>query len=1006
MTSLNEARPKRKPGAGDETWLVLAIVLVFALLFAGDVLTPLGYSVWVFYAVTFLVGLRSRRPTVPLACGIVSVVFITIAFFVSPPGVSPKIAILNRGFGSVTMLIMAVVTSSFVRGRNTQEREDWVKSIVAEVSRAIQGELNRHEIARRVATTCAKYLEAPAVVVYGGDGPQELRPLAASGTEVPTDVPAPVHEVARSNETRRVRTKETIGISSGVARGSTAYVTTMTARAEERVQGVVEVGSSGPLDDTDEELLRRLLPTVGLALRSALYREKLEAALEETQRQAEELQTQQEELRVANEELQVAQQQVEERQHELEATNAELEAQNAELERMQGIAAAKGAEAERASRYKSEFLANMSHELRTPLNSTLLLARQLGENRGGNLTPEQVRWAQTIHSAGQDLLALINDVLDLARVEAGKLEVRPSTVPLDALRDAMLATFEPLAKDKRLTLSAEIAEGAPPSITTDHQRLEQILRNLLSNAVKFTEKGRVSLRIEPVGEEIAFVVEDTGIGIAPEQHEAVFEPFRQADGTTNRKYGGTGLGLSISRDLAQLLGGQLRLESALGKGSRFVLVLPKAYVPRRDERPRRPASTMPAPLPRPEPLRPAVPQEAAPPAKSDGRVVLVVEDDDTFASILVELAREQDFHALRATTAREALEVARGRRPSAVLLDVHLPDGSGLAVLDALKHDPSTRHIPVHVLSGGDYAKAALGMGAVGYVHKPAVREQLVEAFQKLAARISQTMRTVLVVDDDPAQREGLATLLADEGAKVVTVETAAEARKALADGTFDCVVLDLELPDESGFALLDRMAEDPAFSFPPVIVYTGRQLSPEEEQRLRRYSSSIILKGARSPERLLAEVSLFLHQVEAELPPARRRMLRQAFDRETAFEGKRILVAEDDVRNIYALTSVLEPRGATVVVARNGKEALRALDAGPIDLVLMDVMMPEMDGLEATRRIRATPRLRDLPVIAITAKAMADDRQACLDAGANDYIPKPLDLDMLLSLMRVWLRR
>jgi CheY-like chemotaxis protein/signal transduction histidine kinase len=794
----------------------------------------------------------------------------------------------------------------------------------------------------------------------------------------------------------------------------------------------VELGFFRALEPMELELFAPIGQMIASAIRTASYRSRQSELLEETQRQAEELQTQQEELRVQNEELeqqsrtlQQSQARLENQQAELEQINSQLEEHTQTLLQQRDHLARAQSELQRSNTYKSEFLANMSHELRTPLNSSLILAKLLLDNREGNLTPEQVKFAQTIYSAGNDLLALINDILDLSKIEVGKLEVRPESIALSRLVDDLIDAFEPIAGDKSLELTAELDEKLAASIYTDPTRLSQILKNLLSNALKFTERGGVALKVRGLDDgRIAFDVHDTGIGIAADQHDVIFEAFRQADGTTNRKYGGTGLGLSISRDLARLLGGELSVASQPGRGSTFTLVLPERLVPReapahgakRDPGQRRwPTANAPRARKRDDVIvqRPALAVNGSP-AHDDrdkltpgGRSILIVEDDAAFAQILYDLVHELDFQGIIAHTAEEGLALAERFKPSAIVLDVGLPDRSGLTVLDALKHAPATRHIPVHMLSVSDYTQTALSMGAAGYAVKPVQREQLIEAFKKLEAKLTSKLRRVLVVEDDATLRDSTCLLLAGDSVETLAVGTADEAMEQLRAATFDCMVLDLSLPDRSGFELLEEMAQDGGHSFPPVIVYTGRSLSRDEEQTLRKLASSIIIKGARSPERLLDEVTLFLHQVESELPPDRQRMLRDARHREQVFEGKRVLVVEDDVRNIFALSSVLEPKGAKIEIARNGREALDVLaKKAPVDLVLMDVMMPVMDGLEATRAIRMQPALAKLPIIALTAKAMADDRESCLAAGANDYIAKPLDVDKLLSLARVWITK
>ncbi len=598
--------------------------------------------------------------------------------------------------------------------------------------------------------------------------------------------------------------------------------------------------------------------------------------------------------------------------------------------------------------------------------------------------------------------------------------------------------FEELARERGLTFSSTVDPGVPERIDTDPQRLGQILKNLLSNAFKFTAAGAVTLRVSaPVKGQVAFAVQDTGIGIAPEQQEVIFEAFRQADGSTHRKYGGTGLGLSISRDLARVLGGDVEVVSEPGKGSIFTLKLPLTYpgpaaLDRSQDnanarvslsetlRAGESADSVPRDTaPRPAPARTRIPLgDLGPPEVEDdrsrltidSRIILLVEDDIRFAAVLRDLARELGFLCVATQNGADGIAAAQRFRVHAIILDMNLPDRSGLSVLNELKRNPGTRHVPVHVVSVADFSQEAMSLGAVGYALKPVKREQLMAAFEKLETKLQQGVRRVLVVEDDERQRDSIRQLLASEGVEILGVATAGEALEQLKRTTFDCLVLDLSLPDLSGYEMLERMAGTDEVSFPPVIVYTGRSLTRDEEQKLRRFSRSIIIKDARSPERLLDEVTLFLHQVEAKLPPERQRMLREARDRESAFEGRRILVVEDDVRNIFALSKVLEPRGAKVDIARNGREALEVLERSSVaagtnvDLVLMDIMMPEMDGFTCMREIRKRPEWQKLPIIALTAKAMKDDQEKCLQAGANDYIAKPLDVDKLLSLVRVWM--
>ena len=808
------------------------------------------------------------------------------------------------------------------------------------------------------------------------------------------------------------------------------------------LNGVIELGFLRPLREQDSELLRRIAPSIGSAIEAARYRQRLQKVLAETQQLNEELQVQQEELRAANEELEEqsnalreSQAHMEEQQAELEQTNEqladhtqelarqrdEMDLKNNRLHEVQLMLEERADELQRASRYKSEFLANMSHELRTPLNSSLILSKLLADNPDGNLHDDQVQFARSIYSAGNDLLNLINDILDISKVEAGKLDVRPELLILTRMVDGLKSLFLAQALEKSLQFNVELDEGLPSSLYTDRQRLEQILKNLLSNAFKFTEKGSVELRVtRRDGEQIAFAVRDSGIGIPVDQQEVIFEAFRQADGTTNRRYGGTGLGLSISRELAQLLGGIIEVSSEPGAGSVFTLIIPENYIEPLVVEPEVTAS---APIQAPgaasavagpvatQRIEPA--REYALPAVSDDRggfpfserSVLVIEDEPQFAGILRDLAHELKYSCLIAHSADHGFDTALQYRPDAILLDMRLPDHSGLTVLERLKENPITRHIPVHIVSVEDRKEAALQMGAIGYATKPASREDLKEVFGRLEAKLAQKVKRILLVEDDARQRESVSRLIEDVDVEITAVEFGEQALELLRSTVFDCMIIDLKLPDMDGHQLLERMAREEICSFPPVIVYTGRNLTRDEEAALMRYSRSIIIKGARSPERLLDEVTLFLHKVESDMPAERQKMLKSVRSREKAFEGRKILVVDDDVRNVFALTSALEQKGALIEIARNGHEAIAQLqNVRDIDLVLMDIMMPEMDGFTAMQEIRKDPRFAKLPIIAVTAKAMKDDQDRCLRSGANDYLAKPIDLDRLFSLIRVWL--
>ena len=1009
-----------------QTGLHALIAALMLGVFSIDLMVPLGIAVWVIYLLPVILAYLAQRPIVPPITAIVVFAAMVVGLVQARDGINPVIAATNRSMAIVVIMILGLSGYAFVRNRMALRRQDWLQQGDMEVSRAAEGEADLGVMADNVLNTLADRLGARAAVFYVRDS-DGFRQIAGRGLP-PGDLPRSFQRgeshLWRAVEDRTVLTldrlpAEALPFGSGLVRARTAQSVIAPVLDERRVNGVMEFGFDTPVAPEHLLLLERVASAVGIAVRSANDRARLRALLEETRHQAEELKAHGEELAASNEELaeqtralQDSQARLEHQQAELEEQNALLETQTQELEaqrdgltRSQRLLEEQAQRLATESRYKSEFVANMSHELRTPLNALLIMARLLAENRAATLTEEQVNWAETIESSGRDLLTLINDILDLAKIEAGKLDVTPEAVRPADIALKLERAFAPQARGKGLTFQVEVPANIP-ELETDPARLEQVLRNFLSNAIKFTERGSVTLSAHRDGDGVAFAVRDTGIGIAPHDQDAVFEAFRQADGTIARRFGGTGLGLSISRELTDLLHGRVSLVSEQGRGSTFTLHLP----PRLSGDV--PAGPTPGPAAPPPPAAAKVVADDREVLNGDQRLILVVEDDPAFARILVDLAHELGFQCLVTGTAEDGMLAARQYTPSAIVLDVGLPDHSGLSVLDRLKRDVRTRHIPVHMVSGDDYTREALAQGARSYLLKPVRREALEQALHSIEARLEQRMRRVLIVEDDPAQLEGLKALLGNKDVETVGAATAAEARGKMAEGSFDCMVLDMTLPDASGFDLLEALDADTDAAFPPVIVYTARALTEGEELRLRRYSKSIIIKGAKSPERLIDEVTLFLHQVVSDLPEQQRQMLAASLNRDAMLEGKRILVVEDDIRNVYALTAVFEPHGADVKIARNGREALETLarvaDSGSpgIDLVLMDVMMPEMDGLTATREIRSQERWRNLPIIMLTAKAMADDQEQCLAAGANDYLPKPLDVDRLLSLTRVWMRR
>ncbi|RJF73198.1 response regulator [Deinococcus cavernae] len=856
-----------------------------------------------------------------------------------------------------------------------------------------------------------------------------------------------------------------VQINSGLGAAPPTTIVVLPVVFEGQTKAVIELASFERFSATHLTFLEQFTESVGIVLNTIQATMRTETLLRQSQGMAQELQSQQEELRQTNEEL-------EEKARLLADQNREVEAKNGQVEAARHALEEKAAQLALTSKYKSEFLANMSHELRTPLNSLLLLANQLRDDPERNLSEQQRAYARTIYASGNDLLNLINDILDLSKIESGTVTADPTNVPLSSIRESLESTFTHVAADKGLALAVNFSAGLPRTVMTDETRVLQILKNLLSNAFKFTEKGTVTLEAAPVTHGwssdqtplnrapavVAFRVSDTGIGIPEDKQRVIFEAFQQADGSTSRKYGGTGLGLAISRELARLLGGEITLESTPGRGSTFTLYLPTQYRPQDaapDSRGTQntleyaqsvpsqygqtpygqlqyaPAPILPAPL-LPAPMK-AAPLETTSEAQarggvsSDGgdssgaempvddrallqagdRTLLIVEDDPTYAGILLEVAHEKGFMGLIAARGDQALSLAQTYRPMAITLDLTLPDTNGWAVLDALKHDPLTRHIPVHIVSGQEPSLVGRKLGAVAHTTKSGNPQELASVFTSLDAFLARRMKSVLIVEDDELQRRNIEELIGDTDVQTTAVNTGGEALDALAGASYDCIVLDLHLPDMSGFELMTTLQETPAYRAIPIIVYTAQELTRAQETELRRAARSIIVKDVRSPERLLDEVTLFLHRVEANLSEDKRQALSAARQQEPQLHGRKILIVDDDIRNIFALTAVLERHQMEIITAENGREAIAQLDHHPdTDLVLMDVMMPELDGYETTRLIRQNPQFASLPIISLTAKAMPGDREHSIESGASDYISKPVNTAQLLALLRVWLSR
>ncbi|HEY9651525.1 MAG TPA: response regulator, partial [Coleofasciculaceae cyanobacterium] len=980
---------------------------------------------------------------------------------------------------------------------NTEQ--DWLKTNLAKFTRMLQGHRDLETVSKLILSELAPLVGAQHGVFYLMDGSEQNAALKLLSSYAYRERKHLANRFRLGEglvgqcalEKERILLTEVpedyIKISSGLGEASPLNAVVLPVLFEGQVTAVIELASFRRFNEIHLTFFDQLTESIAIVLNTIAASMRTEELLKQSQSLAEELQSQQNELRETNkrleqqaqslkaseellksqqEELQQTNEELEEKAELLALQNREVERKNREIEQARQAIEEKAEQLALTSKYKSEFLANMSHELRTPLNSLLILARLLGDNPEQNLTQKQVEYARTIHSAGTDLLALINDILDLAKIESGTMSVEIDQMLFGELEGQVERMFRQVAQDKRLNFNIEFAPDLPRGIYTDGKRLQQVLKNLLSKAFKFTDQGTVSLQVETAtsgwsrdqkelnlaNRVIAFRVSDTGIGIAPNKQRVIFEAFQQVDGTTSRKYGGTGLGLSISREIARLLGGEITLVSEPGQGSTFTLYLPQTYSGQRQERqssrqdgsgsPRlsqlMPIETVtptkmvaasefsevvpsspPIPTERPQslPLQPSNLQPILDDREQiqtdngmrspDQPVLLIIEDDVNFARIVLDMAREQGFKGLVALRSEVGLAMAREFQPNAIALDIRLPGMDGWTVLDRLKHDPNTRHIPVHIFSVEEGQQRGLQLGALAYLQKPVSHEALTGALTHIKGFIQRKVKQLLVVEDDEIQRHTITELIGNSDVVTTAVGTGAEALAALQSGQFDCLVLDLGLPDMTGFELIEQIKQQTSLIQLPIIVYTGKELSKQEETELKRIAESIIIKDVRSPERLLDETALFLHRVQANLPTSKRQILERLYQTDPVLAGKRVLIVDDDVRNIFALTSMLERHHMVVQYAENGRDAVELLQSTEnFDVILMDVMMPEMDGYETTRTIRQMPQFTSLPIIALTAKAMKGDREKCIESGASDYITKPVDTEQLLSLLRVWLYR
>jgi CheY-like chemotaxis protein/putative methionine-R-sulfoxide reductase with GAF domain len=961
-------------------------------------------------------------------------------------------------------IALSQMTKSLADNAKAQKATDWLKTGKNKLNESLGGDLTLDEIAKKTLSFLAAYLPAEWGTFYVYDHELNLLKLqgfhGANKESLPKTIAPDENLIGLCFETEKVIFLENLEadrilINSSLLRISAKSLFILPLIHDGEVVGVMELASKQEINNTMRTLLNEAAENIAVAVKSAIARMKTKELLNKTMQQAEELQSQQEELRVVNEELEeqavalkesekslqvqqeelrVTNEELEERTHDLELQKNAIAEKNKALELAQKSIELKAEQLETISKYKSEFLANMSHELRTPLNSLLILSRDLAENKKLNLSKDQVESASIIYQSGQDLLNLINDILDLSKIESGKMTITPEVVQLTELEQYIRNNFKHMAEDKGLHFDVITEKGLPSYIITDKHRLGQVIKNLVSNALKFTHKGQVLIHFKhsdgltfrntnlKASNTLSLAVEDSGIGIPADKQQEIFEAFHQADGSISRKYGGTGLGLSITRELTKLLGGEIHLISEPEKGSVFSIVLPLETPSKIN-----PETESSALYIETESSFTEITESEKQPAKSlheysneeesiflpDDRnnlnpgekILLIVEDDAGFAKILIRLSRERGFKCIATDTGEQALLLVEKYKPDAIILDIMLPGMNGYKVLEVLKQDAQTRHIPVHIMSATEGNPEVFQKGAIGFLNKPAEPEAIDQAFKKIEGFVKKNIKDLLIVEDDYNMRNLIRKIVGGEDINVTEAQSGNQALQLIREKDFDCMVLDLGLPDLSGFELLRKMQLFNKETLPPVIVYTGRDLSKEENAELQKYASSIIIKGVKSDERLLDETALFLHRVVDNLPDSKKEMINVLYDKEAVFKNKNILIADDDMRNIFALTRILEERGINIFEAENGRVALEKLAQNPqIDLILMDIMMPEMDGYTAIKEIRKNPQWERLPIITLTAKAMKEDRQKSLMAGASDYLTKPVDIPKLLSLLRVWL--
>jgi HAMP domain-containing protein/CheY-like chemotaxis protein/signal transduction histidine kinase len=904
----------------------------------------------------------------------------------------------------------------------TNQEQDWLKTNLAKFTRMLQGQRDLFTVGKMLLSELAPLVGSQQGAIYQMDATEKDKPILrllaayAARNDQPERIglgEGLVGQCAADHQRILLSNvpNDYTRVHSSLGEALPVNVVVLPVLFEGQAKAVIELAALRPFSATHVSFLEQLTQSIGVVLNTIEATMRTENLLQQSQQLTVELQSQQKELQQTNEELA-------QKARQLAEQNAEVERKNREVEHARRALEAQAAELALTSKYKSEFLANMSHELRTPLNSILILGQQLAENAGQNLTPKQVEFARNIHSSGSDLFNLITDILDLSKIESGTVTVDVEDIAFSALRESVERNFQHVAESKNLPLEISFSPNLPNTMTTDLKRLQQILKNLLSNAFKFTSQGQVAVSVDVAQDGwtpghsvlqhaqkvISFAISDTGIGIAPDKHRLIFEAFQQADAGTSRKYGGTGLGLAISRELATLLGGEIRLNSLQGQGSTFTLYLPHLNLTQASDTRRTPlpVATKPLPVAKDE----VIEDDRDLVVPGDNRL-LIVEDDPNYARVLLSMAREKGFKGIVATRGNVALALAHQFQPTAITLDVFLPDMLGWTVLNNLKHDPATRHIPVHIISVEEERSHALARGAFAYTVKPATTEILDTCFDRIKKSSEPHTKRLLVIEDNEIERKSIVELLSGSDIETATAATGAGAIEMLLDRPFDCCVLDLRLPDMSGFDLLDRLSEEPSLRDIPVVVFTGKDLSNDEIERLQKVAKSILVKDVQSPERLFAETALFLHRVVADLPENQRKMLDRLHTSNDVLKGQKVLIVDDDARNIFALTTLLENQEMEVISTNNGRQAIETIQKDhDIKVVLMDIMMPEMDGYQTMREIRKDPHSSSLPILALTAKAMKGDRDKCLAAGASDYIAKPVNTSELLTLLRVWLYR